>query len=38
MQKASQHGEGASLGAVQSVERALDLLECLAHSNWQWET
>ncbi|HLI90605.1 MAG TPA: IclR family transcriptional regulator [Ktedonobacteraceae bacterium] len=36
MQKVSQHKEdSASLGAVQSVERALDLLECLARSgNW----
>jgi IclR family acetate operon transcriptional repressor len=36
MQKVSQHKEdSASLSAVQSVERALDLLECLARSgNW----
>jgi IclR family acetate operon transcriptional repressor len=34
MQKASQeNSESASLGAVQSIERALDLLECLARSS-----
>ena len=37
MRKVSQHNqESALLGAVQSVERALDLLECLARSSSSW--
>ncbi len=37
MRKVSQHNqESTLLGAVQSVERALDLLECLARSSSSW--
>ena len=37
MRKVSQHNQkSALLGAVQSVERVLDLLECLARSSSSW--